>query len=294
MGEIFRHSNHESLNILKKCPTGNLVYQLDETVKLLPYECQEEMLKKFSIIIPAYNEEERIYPVLEEISNFINSNLLPWEVIVAIDGDDDTYELVCSFNKNFNFVKSNRSKQRDGMGGAIRRAILQSEGEYIILMDADGSAKLSSLLNGIKFLKNYDIINFNRYSLKENSIPFKRWLSSRIFNFLLKGIFGTNIADTQCGYKMMRKSAIIPILRKITVSNAFFLSAIFIYSKQLRISTIELPIKYEHSDGSKFNVFMTGISYLVSITAFKIRNSSLFEYTPKSIRNIYYDKLRYL
>lgn len=78
------------------------------------------------------------------------------------------------------------------------------------------------------------------------------------------------------------------------MSNAFFLSAIFIYSKQLRLSTIELPIKYEHSDGSKFNVLMTGISYLVSITAFKIRNSSLFEYTPKSIKNIYYDKLRYL
>ena len=271
-----------------------MIYQLNEAVELEPYKSQDIMMRKFSIIIPAYNEEERIYPVLKEISDFIDSNLLPWEVIVAIDGEDSTYELVRSFNKDFNFVKSNHSKQRDGMGGAIRRAILQSEGEFIILMDADGSTKLASLLNGIQFLKDHDIVNFNRYILKENSIPFKRWFSSRIFNILLKGIFGINVSDTQCGYKIVRKSSIMKILKQITVSNAFFLSAIFIYSKQLGMSIIELPIEYKHSDGSKFNVFMTGISYLISITAFRIRNSSLFDHTPKSIKNIYYDKLRYL
>ena len=92
----------------------------------------------------------------------------------------------------------------------------------------------------------------------------------------------------------MRRAAVIPLVRRLTVSNAFFLSAMFIYAKKYGVSVAEIPIRYDHSDGSKFNVVMTSISYIVSVTAFKIRNSKLYDYTPKFIKELYYRKLRYL
>lgn len=252
------------------------------------------LMRTFSIIIPAYNEEKRITPVLEDLSSFISFNRLPWEIIVAIDGDDGTEDIVNSYNKTFPFVHSRKASGRSGMGGGIKRGILASTGEYLILMDGDGSADLNNIIGKVELLNRYDIVNFNRYSDKDNKIPLKRRVASRSFNLMLRLIFGIRVFDTQCGYKMMKRSAVIPIVRRLTVSNAFFLSALFVYSKRDGVTVKEVPIKYNHSDGSKFNVVMTSLSYIVSITAFKIRNSKFYEYTPRFIRELYYKKLRYL
>lgn len=252
------------------------------------------LMKTFSIIIPAYNEEKRIRPVLDGLCTFISSNRLPWEIIVAIDGEDGTEDIVNSYERTFPFVHARKSASRSGMGGGIKRGILASTGEYLILMDGDGSADINSMISKVELLNEYDIVNFNRYSDKDNKIPLKRRVASRSFNIMLQLLFGIHIFDTQCGYKMVKRSAVMPIVRKLTVSNAFFLSALFVYFKENEVSVIEVPIKYNHSDGSKFNVVMTSISYMVSIIAFKIRKSKIYYYVPKFIRELYYKKLRYL
>lgn len=258
--------------------------------ELIPEIC----MKRFTIIIPAYNEEARIKPVLENLCSFISSNRLPWEVIVAIDGDDGTENIVNSYTKKFPFVFSRKASGRSGMGGGIKRGILASTGEYLILMDGDGSSRLQNMVSSAELLNNYDIVNFNRYLDHGNEIPLKRRFASRSFNLLLRLVYGIRVYDTQCGYKIMRRAAVIQIVRRLTVSNAFFLSAMFIYAKKYGLSVVEKPIKYDHSDGSKFNVMMTSISYIISVIAFKVRNSMLYDYTPKFLKELYYRKLRYL
>ena len=250
--------------------------------------------KTISIVIPAYNEEKRIRPVLDELCNYIKSNELPWNVIISIDGDDKTEQIVNSFHEVFPFVVPNTSKSRNGMGGAIKRGILASNDDYIILMDADGSSRISDLIPSLDFVEWFDIVNFNRYEKGENNIPLKRKFASRGLNFILKAIFKINVKDTQCGYKILKKSSIIPIINSITYTNAFFLSALFLYAKKNGLKTLEIPIEYHHTDGSKFNVIMTAVSYLISIAAFKTRNSKLYSLIPGSIKRLYYTKFRYL
>ena len=252
------------------------------------------LMETFSIIIPAYNEEKRIGPVLEEISSFVSVNGLPWEVIIAVDGNDRTENIISAYKEKFPFIHLRKSSSRSGMGGGIKRGILASHGDYFILMDGDGSANLRSIINSAALLNKYDIVNFNRYSNKDNKIPLKRRIASRSFNLILRLMFGIRVSDSQCGYKMMKRSAVMPLVKKLTVSNAFFLSALFVYSRKYGITVVEIPIRYNHSDGSKFNVVMTSISYIVSITAFKIRNSKFYDYTPRFIRELYYKKFRYL
>ena len=252
------------------------------------------LMRTFSIIIPAYNEEKRIGPVLEEISSFISINRLPWEVIIAVDGNDGTENIIMKYREKYPFINSKKSSVRSGMGGAIKRGILASTGEIVLLMDGDGSASLEDVTRKVDLLDRFDIVNFNRYSSPENRIPFKRRFASRSFNLIIRALFGVHVHDTQCGYKIMKRSIVMPIVRRLSVSNAFFLSALFIYAKKYNVRIVEVPIRYAHSDGSKFNVIMTSISYLVSISAFKIRNSGLYDYTPKFIKELYYKKLRYL
>jgi glycosyltransferase involved in cell wall biosynthesis len=259
-----------------------------------PQNSSFNMNSRITIVIPAYNEEKRIGPVLEEVSHFIFTNGLPWEVIVSIDGNDSTEDIVNMYNEQFQFVHSMKSVNRSGMGGGIKRGMRASVGDYIILMDGDGSSSLHDMIPHLELLNKYDIINFDRYSDPNNKIPLKRRFASRSFNLMLRMIFGIHIFDTQCGYKIINRSALELILNKITVTNAFFLSALFLYAKQQGLRVAEAPIKYNHSAGSKFNVVMTSISYIISISAFKIRNSSFYDYVPKFMKDLYYKKLRWI
>ena len=110
------------------------------------------LMRTFSIIIPAYNEEKRIAPVLEEVSSFISDNGLPWDAIIAVDGNDGTEDIINAYNKKFPFINSKKSSGRSGMGGAIKRGMLASTGEYLILMDGDGSSNLQSIMRGVELL----------------------------------------------------------------------------------------------------------------------------------------------
>ena len=116
--------------------TYQTVQQTDFTLSSNEKRVPEIYMKRFSIIIPAYNEEKRISPVLNDICRFIAENKLPWQVIVAIDGNDNTEILIKEIMMNFAFLNYIRGNGRNGKGGAIKRAITFASGDYVILMDA--------------------------------------------------------------------------------------------------------------------------------------------------------------
>ena len=270
---------------------------IESTEKVLDYGAYtEEKLRygTFTIVIPAYNEIKRLPPVLYEVCNFISYNGLPWNIIVSVDGDDGTYEFVEVLSGKFSFVHVLSGNGREGMGGAIKHALLFTDSDYVILMDADGSSHISDIMTSLGLVEWYDIVNFNRYDTKENSIPFRRRFASRVFNLMLKIIFNISVSDTQCGYKIMRRSSVLPIVNSITFTNAFFLSALFLHGKRNKLKISEVPIRYDHTNGSKFTVSMTSISYIVSLIGFAIRNSKVYFFIPDSIKELYYKKFRYL
>ena len=94
-----------------------------ETVQDQQYFPSSVYYRRFTIIIPAYNEEKRIGPVLEEICNYIKSNELPWNVIISIDGNDSTDLVVESMKADFPFLYYIKNSGRNGKGGAIIRAV---------------------------------------------------------------------------------------------------------------------------------------------------------------------------
>ena len=106
-----------------------------------------------------------IAPVLEEVSSFISDNELPWDVIIAVDGNDGTEDIINAYNKKFPFINSKKSSGRSGMGGAIKRGMLASTGEYLILMDGDGSSNLQSILR----IRNTNPIDESKHEVKRSA-----------------------------------------------------------------------------------------------------------------------------
>ena len=250
--------------------------------------------KKFSIIIPAYNEENRIKPVLEDIVDYITQNNLDWDIILAIDGNDGTEVYVRNIMNQYQFVSYTKGKGRSGKGGAIKRSLGPKLGDFVILMDADGAISFKDIIESIPLLEEYDVVNFDRYKGRENKIPFIRRFVSRGYNILLRILLGIKINDTQCGYKIIQTDIAKKIFEKTTITNGFFYSSLFFYLQQLNTPIIEVPIKYNHITGSKFNVSSMVMGGLVSAIAFRIRMSPLSKFIPKVMCDLYYKKFRWI
>ena len=265
-----------------------------ETVQDQQYFPSSVYYRRFTIIIPAYNEEKRIGPVLEEICNFIRSSGLPWDVIISIDGNDSTDLVVESMKNDFPFLDYIKNRGRNGKGGAIKRAVNIASCEFIILMDADGSVSLESVIGAIDQMEFYDVIVFDRYSSPENSIPVMRRFASRGFNVLLRALMGIRVNDTQCGYKIMRVDYAKDAFDKISVSNTFFDVALLYYMKKRGARSVEIPVRYIHDDESKFNLIAEILGQGSSLLAFRIRNSRFYRYVPEKIIRLYYKKFRWI
>ena len=251
------------------------------------------LMRTFSIVIPAYNEEKRIYPTLEEATDFIWSNRLPWEVKVCIDGNDGTEKIVKEYAKKYPFIEISKSNGRNGKGSAIRR-VLPVSSEYVILMDADNSVSLSSVLKAIPLLKDNDIVILSRYRNSDNSIPLSRRFLSRGFNLLLRALLGLNVTDTQSGYKIFRTEFLLEPIKKVSVTNAFYDAALLYYAWRKGARIIEANVVYNHADGSSYEPFLLAIGMGVSLLAFSIAHSRYAAYIPDAMKTLYYKKFRWI
>ena len=249
---------------------------------------------KISIIVPAYNEEKRIKPVLNELAAFIQENHLSWDIIVSIDGNDGTLRLVEKMSEKYPFLSTIKGSGRSGKGNAIKRAINNTQSDFVILMDADGSVRLADLIKHIHLMDKYDVVIFDRYTSMGNEIPFMRRFASRGFNVMVRSILGVKVNDTQCGYKIIKTEYAKKAFRKISVTNTFFDVALLYYLGKYGAKCVEFPINYNHDGESKFNVFLEIIGQGISLLAFRIRNSRLYRYVPKRFIELYYRKFRWI
>lgn len=250
-------------------------------------------LKKFSIVLPAYNEEKRIKPVLNNICHFIVENKLPWDVIIAIDGNDTTYDIARTFSDNYDFITIDRSNGRSGKGGAIKRVLLEVHGEFTILMDADNSIDFVDVVRAVPLLENSDVVILSRYA-GNNSIPLLRRFLSRGFNIIVRSVTGLSVADTQSGYKIFRTEFFTVSMQKVTVTNASYDVPLLYYIKKMGGRITEMPAEYTHADDGKLNPLSMAMSFFISLVAFRISNSHLYSHVPRFLVKLYHRKFKWI
>ena len=257
-------------------------------------ELQNVMMPSTTIIIPAYNEEERIGGVLEEITDFVGANSLNWNVIVSVDGNDGTDKVVQSYAAKYPLISLNKKGGRSGKGEAIRRAIREATGDVCIIMDADGSISLRDVVENLKYTSTSDMIIFDRYSNQENNIPILRRIPSRGYNLLVRTLFDINVNDTQCGYIIVRSKIAKDVFRKVKITNGFFYVPFIYYIKKAGGTIKEIPMKYVYNDNSKFKVSSMVIGGGISLIAFRLRHSRFYKYVPHWATDLYLRKFRWI
>jgi len=175
-----------------------------------------------SVVIPAYNEENRIKKTLESIAEFLARQKYQSEVLVVCDGaTDKTAEISKSFFGKISNFRVIENKKNRGKGYVTRQGMLEARGEYRIFMDADNSTSLDQIDRFLPFFKEgYDVVIGDR-DLKESKIAVHQSRFKEILgdfgNFLIQSLAVPGIKDTQCGFKVFSKEAAEKIFSKMTI-----------------------------------------------------------------------------
>ena len=170
---------------------------------------------KYSIIIPAYNEQARIAAVLEPyLKYFSQAHPGDYEIIVVCNGcGDKTPDVVRELQAQNPGLSLIEYKQRLGKGGAIIQGFKKARGMYVGFIDADESVaprQLDKLFSILSISDNDGVIS-SRHKKQAHILvqqsPARR-IASRIFNLLIRLLFKLPYQDTQCGAKVFKKTAI--------------------------------------------------------------------------------------
>lgn len=224
-----------------------------------------------SIIIPSYNEEERIGVSLEKIINYVKSENINAEILVVDDGSKDKTSEIAS---NFPEVRVIKQDKNRGKGAAVRRGMLEAKGDFRVFSDAD----LSTPIYEIKKLKEqyqngYDVCIGSRavdYSMIKEHQPWYREMMGKTFNKIVQLLVVKGIKDTQCGFKGFKKEAAENIFSKQKIDGfAFDVELVFLAGK-LNYKIIEIPVEWYNDERSKVNPITDSTKMFLEIL--KIRN----------------------
>jgi dolichyl-phosphate beta-glucosyltransferase len=233
------------------------------------------MIKSLSIIIPFFNEKQRIQACLKKIDKF--NKKISAEFILVNDGSYDGSKFIVEefLKKNSKNIKLLNLKKNMGKGYALKKGIQEAKKEWILTSDLDLSVPLNQVFNWTKknHLKKNCYIYFGSRGHKESKVKAKlyRIFLGKIFRFMINTLFKIKITDTQCGYKLYKSKIAKKIFKKIKMPGFEHDLEIVLNAKKLKHSIIELPVKWIHKSNSKLNIFIDPIRMFLGILLLKYK-----------------------
>jgi glycosyltransferase involved in cell wall biosynthesis len=210
-----------------------------------------------SIIIPAHNEEKRLPPSLQSVSEFLQKQDYSSEILVIENGSGDrTFEIAQSFVDS---IPNLRVFHEDnaGKGLAVQRGMLEAEGQYRIFCDADFSMPIEEIN---KFLppnkSDYHVAIASRELPDSIRIdePEYRHLIGRVFNSMVRWFVLPGLHDTQCGFKAFRADVADTVFSRQTLPGWSFDAEVLVIARQLGYRIEEVPITWYYKPGTRLRI----------------------------------------
>jgi dolichyl-phosphate beta-glucosyltransferase len=206
-----------------------------------------------SIVIPAHNEQNRLPATLEQVFRFLKQQSFTSEVIVVENGSTDaTYEVAREFAKQHETLRVIQSEK--GKGAAVQRGMLEAEGDYRFMCDADLSMPVEEVVKFLPpILQNFDIAIASREAkgaVRYNE-PSYRHLGGRGINFLIQTLILPGLNDTQCGFKCFRAEVAEDLFKRQTLMGWSFDIELLYIARRHGYRVVEIPIHWYHFSDSK-------------------------------------------
>jgi len=201
-----------------------------------------------SIIVPAYNEETLIVSTLDVLQTYLSTRPEQYEIIVVDDGSQDKTAISIEAwqARNNGSVRLLVNQQNIGKGFSIRRAILESQGQFIIFIDADLPYELCAVDEFLKALqKGCDLAIGSRVlpGSQVMGVPILRYISGQIFSWMVQVVLFSGLPDTQCGFKSFTSDAAKAIFRRLTIGGFGFDVEMLFVARKLKLAIQPVPVR---------------------------------------------------
>ncbi len=209
-----------------------------------------------SVVIAAYNEEERIGDSLIKTYDYLKKRGFDFEIIVVDDGSSDkTLDLLRKYSQKITNLIILENENNRGKGYSVKRGILKSKGEVVLFTDADFSTPIEEIDKLIYWLNNGYQIAIGSRAMPDSQIKiYQAWyrqLMGKSFNKIIQLVLNLDYYDTQCGFKCFQRDAALEVFKGLKSCRfSFDVEALYI-AKHLGLKVKEVPICWYNSAGSK-------------------------------------------
>jgi glycosyltransferase involved in cell wall biosynthesis len=220
-----------------------------------------------SLIIPAYNEEDRLPGTLSEITRHLSSMELEYEVLVVDDGSTDaTTRVVNEVNGRDPAVRLLKTPHR-GKGFAIRHGMLAARGERLAFVDADLPMPVADITRLAGQLENHSVVIASREGPGAERIdePYIRHVMGRGFNTVVRLLAGLDFQDTQCGLKCFTAESARAVFTRQTINGFGFDVEILFIAQRLGYPIGEVPIAWRHVPASRVDPVRDTVRMLADV-----------------------------
>ena len=219
--------------------------------------------RTYSIVIPAYNESERITATLDKVLAYIAQEHWMAEIVVVNDGSrDNTAEIVRGYGQQNPAVRLVENPGNRGKGFSVRNGMLNSNGDILLFTDADLSSPIQEANKLFAALdQGADIAIGSRWlraELQTKRQSLLRQVFGRVFNLCLRIILGLKFVDTQCGFKAFKREAAMQIFPRQRIERWGFDPESLYLARKARLRVDEIPVEWANDDRSKVNPVRDG------------------------------------
>jgi dolichyl-phosphate beta-glucosyltransferase len=227
-----------------------------------------------SIVVPAYNEAGRIRDTIERLCDFKESKPYSIELMVVDDGSTDhTAETVSEFPG----VRLIRNDRNHGKGFTVRHGVLEARGELALFTDADLSTPIEEVDKLLSALQSSgaDAAVGSR-ALRRELIgihqPWLREMAGRFFNLLVRAFTGLRVHDTQCGFKLFKRSSTRQAFERMRVERFGFDPELLFLIERGGGRVVEVPVRWNDNPATKVRFLRDATRMFLDLIALRRRS----------------------
>jgi dolichyl-phosphate beta-glucosyltransferase len=229
-----------------------------------------------SIVIPAFNEANRLLASLDDVVAFMDAHHPSYEILIVDDGSTDaTAALVRERTRQTPRLRLESYPLNRGKGYAVRHGVERARGALVLFSDADLSTPIADLDKLLRAIDAGADVAIGTRAHPESDVrvrqPFYRDRAGKLFNRLVRLLLLPDLNDTQCGFKLFRRDSVAPVFRDLREERfAFDVELLYLAARRgLRI--VEIPVTWVNSPDSRVR-FTEGMKAFVDLLRIRWRH----------------------
>jgi glycosyltransferase involved in cell wall biosynthesis len=237
-----------------------------------------------SVVIPAYNEQERLKKHVPHIVAHLAGK--SFEIIVVNDGSqDDTAKVVRELSETFPMLRLIDYRPNQGKGAAVKKGMLAAQGQYVLFTDADESTPIGEMDKLLKKLESgYDMAIGSRSAeggTEKRSQVWYRRLAGRFFAWGTKALCIRGIHDTQCGFKAMKHEVAQKVFQQVMSNSAIFDIEMLVVATHEGYRIAEEGVEWTHDPDTRIPYNLRRALH-IWVELFRIRRAQQLRWSLKA------------